>query len=97
MTEVLGARTCIFVKDLEGLFTEDPPINPNAELIEDITIDKLIMMDMMDMEDMVMEHKLLYLLREASNMREIRIVNGHKRGKIEKAVKGEKVGTRIRE
>ena len=45
---------------------------------------------------MVMERKLLYLLRDAANIREIRIVNGHKRGNIEKAINGEKVGTIIR-
>jgi molybdenum storage protein len=93
MAEVLGARSCILVKDVEGLYAEDPRINPNAELIEDITIDELIRMDM---EDMVMERKLLYLLRDAANIREIRIVNGHKRGNIERAINGEKVGTLIR-
>jgi molybdenum storage protein len=48
------------------------------------------------MEDMVMERKILYLLKDAANVREIRIVNGHQRGNIEKAINGEKVGTLIR-
>ncbi len=93
MAEVLGAKTCILVKNVDGLFTEDPRVNPDAELIEDISVDELINMDM---EDMVMERKILYLLRDAANVREIRIVNGHARGNIEKAINGERVGTIIR-
>jgi len=50
----------------------------------------------LDMEDMVMEHKLLYLLKDAANIKEVRIVNGHKRCNIIKALNGEAVGTVIR-
>jgi molybdenum storage protein len=93
MAEVLGAKSCILVKNVDGLFTEDPRINPEAELIEEITAGELIRMDM---EDMVLERKMLYLLQDMANVREIRIVNGHKRGTIEQAIRGEKVGTVIR-
>jgi molybdenum storage protein len=93
MAEVLGAKSCILVKNVDGLFTEDPRVNPDAELIEDITAEELVKMDM---EDMVMERKMLYLLRDTANVKEIRIVNGHVRGNIEKAINGEKVGTIIR-
>lgn len=92
IAEVLGARSCILVKNVDGLYTEDPRVNPDAELIEEITVGELIKMDM---EDMVLERKMLYLLRDTVNVKEIRIVNGHKRGTIERAVKGEKVGTLI--
>ena len=93
MAEVLGASTCILVKNVDGLFTEDPRVNPDATLIEEITVDELIKLDM---EDMVLERKMLYLLRDMANVRDIRIVNGHKRGTIEKAIKGEKIGTIIK-
>ncbi len=93
MAEVLGAKSCILVKNVDGLFTEDPRINPKAELIEEITAGELIRMDM---EDMVLERKMLYLLQDMANVKEIRIVNGHKRGTIEQAIRGEKVGTVIR-
>ncbi|MBP1753510.1 MAG: aspartate/glutamate/uridylate kinase [Geobacteraceae bacterium] len=93
MAEVLGAKSCILVKNVDGLYTEDPRVNPKAKLIEDITVDELITMDM---EDMVMERKILYILKDAANVKEIRIVNGHVRGNIEKAINGEKVGTVIR-
>jgi molybdenum storage protein len=77
---------------VDGLYTADPRADPHAELIEDITVDELIRMDL---EDMVLERKLLYLLLDAHNVKEVRIVNGHKRGNIEKGILGEKVGTRI--
>ena len=93
MAELLGARSCILVKDVDGLYTEDPRINPDAALIEDITTKELIGMDM---EDMVMERKMLYLLRDSAKVREVRIVNGHVPGNIEKAMNGEKTGTVIR-
>ncbi len=93
MAEVLGAKSCILVKNVDGLFTEDPRVNPKAELIEEITAGELIRMDM---EDMVLERKMLYLLQDMANVKEIRIVNGHKRGTIEQAIRGEKVGTVIR-
>jgi molybdenum storage protein len=56
-------------------------------------VDELIRMDM---EDMVLEHKMLYLLRNTVNVKEIRIVNGHKRGAVRKAIQGERIGTVIR-
>lgn len=93
MAEVLGAKSCILVKNVDGLFTENPMVNPDAELIEEITADELIAMDM---DDMVMEGKVLHLLKNANNLKEVRIVNGHKRGNVEKALRGEKVGTIIR-
>jgi len=93
MAEVLGARSCILVKNVDGLFTKNPEENPEAELIEEIRVEELIEMDM---EDMVLERKILYLLRDMANVREIRIVNGHKRGTIEQAIRGERIGTVIR-
>jgi molybdenum storage protein len=93
MAEVLGAKSCILVKNVDGLFTENPTVNPDAELIEDITVDELLAMEM---EDMVLESKLLYLLRDANSLKEVRIVNGHKPGNVTRALRGEKVGTVIR-
>jgi molybdenum storage protein len=93
MAEVLGAKSCILVKNVDGLYTEDPRVNPKAELIGDIGVQELIDMDM---EDMVLERKMLFILRDAANISEIRIVNGHQRGNIQKAINGERVGTTIR-
>jgi molybdenum storage protein len=93
MAEVLGAKSCILMKNVDGLYTEDPRVNPKARLIKDITVDELIQMDM---EDMVLERKVLYLLRDTVNVKEVMIINGHKRGTLEKAINGENVGSLIR-
>src|SRR5262249_32733713 len=49
MAELLGAKSCILVKDVDGLFDEDPRLNPRARLIEEIGAERLIGMDMEDL------------------------------------------------
>ena len=75
---------------MDGLFDEDPRVNPSARLIEEIDTEGLIGMDM---EDLVLERKTVELLQLANNVRTIKIVNGHKRGTIAEALADEKVGT----
>jgi len=93
MAEVLGARSCILVKDVDGLHEENPKVNPRAKLIEEISVSEL---SAMDLDDLVLERKSVELLRQTRCVREIRIVNGHTPGNVTKAVRGEKVGTVIR-
>ncbi len=93
IAELLGAKSCILLKDVDGLFTEDPKRNPEATLIEEIGADELIRRDL---EDLVMERKMLEILRDAKNIREVKIVNGHEPGCLTKAIRGEKVGTVVR-
>jgi molybdenum storage protein len=93
IAEVLGAKNCIIGKNVDGLYTEDPRKNPDAELIRDITVEDLIRMNL---GDMVIEPMVIKLLKEAVNIREVRIINCHKRGNIEKAINGKNAGTIIR-
>ncbi|MDD3373486.1 MAG: uridylate kinase, partial [Methanoculleus bourgensis] len=62
MAEVVGAKNCILGKNVDGLYTEDPFANPDAEFIADITADELLEMNM---EDMVLEPMAVELLRDA--------------------------------
>lgn len=93
IAELLGARSCILLKDVDGLYSEDPKKNPRATLIEEIGNDDLIARDM---EDLVLERKMLEILRDARTIREIRIVNGHKPGSLTRALRGERIGTVVR-
>jgi len=93
MAEVVGAKNCILGKNVDGLYTEDPFANPDAEFIADITADELLEMNM---EDMVLEPMAVELLRDAVHVREIKVVNAHVPGNITKAINGERVGTLIR-
>ncbi|KAF5086080.1 uridylate kinase [Methanospirillum sp. J.3.6.1-F.2.7.3] len=91
--EVLGARSCILAKNVDGLYDKHPLKYPDAKLIPEISASELIAMDM---EDLVLERKLVELMLECRNVKEVQIVNGHKPGMITRAIKGEKVGTIIR-
>jgi molybdenum storage protein len=90
--EVLGAKNLILVKNVGGLFTKNPFEYPDAEFIPEITAGELLEMDM---EDMVLEPKVVELMTYAQNIRKVIIVNGHEPGNIKKAVEGERVGTII--
>src|SRR5437879_4011347 len=46
--EVLGARSMIYVKDEEGLYTADPKKDQNANFIPKITVDELLELDLAD-------------------------------------------------
>ncbi len=90
--EVLGAKNLILVKNVDGLYTKNPFEYPDAEFIPEIEAETLLEMDM---EDMVLEPKVVELMTYAQNIRKVIIVNGHKPGNIKKAVEGARVGTII--
>ena len=89
---VLGGRSVIFVKDEDGLYTDDPKKNPKAEFIPKISAQELLDMDL---NDLVIERKVLEILPRAQNMRQIQIINGLVPGNLTKALNGEHVGTII--
>ncbi len=91
--EVLGAKNLVLVKNVDGLYTENPFVNHDAELIPEISARELLEMDM---EDLVLEPKVLELMLHSRVIREVRIVNGHKPGRVRAAVNGENPGTLIR-
>lgn len=90
--EFLGARSCIFVKDERGLFTDDPKKNPKAEFIPEISVQELLAMDL---DDLVVERVVLENMLKASNMHQIQVINGLERGNLTRALAGEHVGTII--
>ncbi|UUX91600.1 amino acid kinase family protein [Methanoplanus endosymbiosus] len=92
--EVMGAKNCILVKNVDGLFDKNPLLYDDAELIEDIRAEEVLEMDL---EDLVLEEAVLEMLQHSKNMHEVKIVNGHVRGNITKVLNGEKVGTIIRQ
>jgi molybdenum storage protein len=92
VAEVYGARSVIYVKDEDGLYTANPKTDPNATLIESITVDELIDMDL---PDLVIERPLLGLMRNARHAKTVQVINGLKPGLIARALAGEHVGTII--
>ena len=90
--EFLGARSCIFVKDEKGLFTDDPKKNPRAKFIPRISVDELLARDL---NDLVVERTVLENMRRAVQVREIQVINGLVPGNLTRALNGEHVGTVI--
>jgi molybdenum storage protein len=88
--EFFGARSCIYVKDEDGLFTDDPKKNPKAEFIPRITAQELFDRDL---NDLVVERVVLTNMMKASHVREIQIINGLVPGNLTRALAGQHVGT----
>ena len=92
ISEVLGARSMIYVKDEEGLYTADPKKDRNAKFIPKITVEEL---DEMDLSDVVIERTVLQLMKSAKSRRSVQVINGLKKGNLTRALNGEPVGTII--
>lgn len=90
--EYLGSKRAIFIKDEDGLFTDDPKKDPNATLIPKITVDELIAMDL---PDLIVERVCLDYLKKSQWVQEIQVVNGTKPGEVTKALNFEDAGTII--
>jgi molybdenum storage protein len=91
--DLIGARRILFVKDEDGLYTEDPKKNPDAEFIPDITVVELMEKDQ---DDLVIERPCLEIIKNSEVIEQVQVINGMKEGNITKALAGEHVGTIIR-
>lgn len=92
LAEFLGAKGVLYIKDEDGLYTDDPKKNPDAEFIPEITGTELIENGQ---DDLVVERVVLEYMQRGENIKSIQIVNGTKKGLIKRALKGEHVGTII--
>ncbi len=90
--EFLGARSVIFVKDEDGLYTHDPKKDRHARFIPRISAQELLEMDL---QDLVVERVVLENMLRAVHMKEIQVINGLARGNLTRALEGEHVGTVI--
>ncbi len=92
MADLIGARSCIFVKDERGLFTDDPKKDPDADFIPSITVSELIERKL---DDLILERPCLEILQNSQVLDQVQIVNGLERGNLTAALAGEPVGTII--
>jgi molybdenum storage protein len=91
--EFLGAKGVLYIKDEDGLYTDDPKKNPDVEFIPDITAQALLDSGQ---DDLIVERVVPEYMLRAEKTRQIQIINGMKRGNITAALQGEHVGTIIR-
>jgi len=92
LAEVIGARQCIFVKDEDGLYTDNPKKNTDVEFIPRIGAGELLDLDL---DDIIVERAILDFMLCARSVKQIQIINGLTPGNITKALDGEHVGTII--
>ncbi|MBE7453685.1 MAG: uridine kinase [Kofleriaceae bacterium] len=90
--EFLGARRAIYIKDEEGLYTDDPKKNPSATHIPRISVADLAARDL---PDLVVERVVVEYLPRARACKELQIVNGTRPGQVLAALRGEDAGTII--
>ncbi len=92
LADLIGARSCIFIKDEKGLYTDDPKKHPKSKFIREIGAAELMAKNL---DDLIIERPCLEILQHSEVIHKIQIVNGLERGAITRALKGEKVGTLI--
>ncbi len=92
VSEVLGTRSMIYVKDVDGLYTADPKKDRGARLIPRATVAEL---RELDLQDVVVERAVLEMLPHAVHRRSIQVINGLVPGNLTRALEGEPVGTVI--
>ena len=92
LADLIGARSCIFIKDEKGLYSDDPKKNPDAEFIEEIGAKQLLERNL---DDLIIERPCLEILQNSQVIHQIQIINGMEEGNITKALNGEHIGTII--
>ena len=92
IADLIGARSCIFIKDERGLYTDDPKKNGKAKFISEISVKDLLKKDL---DDLIIERPCLDILLNSEVIDRIQIINGLEKGNLTKALNGKPVGTMI--
>jgi molybdenum storage protein len=92
LADLIGSKTVLFIKDENGLYTEDPKKNPDANFIAEIGAQDLLDSNM---DDLVIERPCLEIIQNSEVIDRVQIINGLIEGNITRALKGEHVGTYI--
>ena len=92
IAEVFGARSMIFIKDVDGLYTADPKLEPKADFIPNISVPELIKLNL---STLPFDRVILDLMSRARLAKRIQIINGLVHGNLTRALEGEPVGTVI--
>lgn len=92
MAEQFGCKQMIYVKDEQGLFTDNPKTSKNATFIPKISVQE---MKEKGLHDSILEFPVLDLLQSAQHVREVQVINGLVSGNLTRALAGEHVGTII--
>jgi len=90
LAETFGCKTLTLVKDVDGVFTDDPKTAPSASLIREIGSGEL---RRRQLRTLPFDRVLLDLLDRARLVDRFQVINGMKPELLEPALAGEHVGT----
>lgn len=88
--ECFGCRSVTLVKDVDGLYTDDPKENPGASFIDSIGAREL---KRRGLKSLPFDEVLMDVLLNARLVRQFQVVNGRDPDRIAAAVRGEHAGT----
>ncbi len=92
LAECFGSMGLTLVKDVDGLYDQDPKHHPTANFIPQISATEL---RKRELETLPFERILLDLLDHARLLKQFQIINGRKPERIRRALAGEHVGTLV--
>jgi molybdenum storage protein len=92
LAETFGFKSVTLVKDVDGLFDEDPKTNSEAKFIDKINVNEL---EKMNLKTLPFNRVVIDVLKSNKLCNSFQIVNGHHPDLIEAAINGEHVGTII--
>nr|WP_320012979.1 uridine kinase [uncultured Desulfobulbus sp.] len=92
LADLIGSKNILFIKDENGLYSDDPKKNPDASFIPEIGAQDLLNMDQ---DDLVIERPCLEIIQNSEVIEKVQIINGMVEGNITRALNGEHVGTYI--
>ena len=90
VAECFGAKTLTYVKDVDGVYREDPRQNPDAEFLPHVRAAEL---QQMDLKTLPFDRALLDLMEHSRLVERFQVVNGAHPERVEAAIAGEHVGT----
>jgi molybdenum storage protein len=90
LAECFGSQDLTLVKDVDGLYDQDPKRHPRANFIPQISATEL---RKRALETLPFERILLDLLDHARLLKQFQVINGRKPERICRALAGEHVGT----
>jgi len=93
LAECYGCATHTLIKDVNGLYDADPKINPDAKFISEITVPEL---RKRNLPTLPFDRVMIDLLANARQVKKFQIINGLKPELLERALRGEHVGTIVR-
>jgi len=90
LAECFGCQSVVLVKDVDGLYTDDPKQNPRAQFLDRIGVREL---RARQLPSLPFDEALLDVLATARLVKEFQLINGLQADLIARALRGEHVGT----